>query len=172
MARAPGRPAWNHKALISPGVGRGRYPPPPPAETPWGPRGQAEARPMLPARSAQAPGPQQKQSHYFQTAKLIQNSKYFEGGGRMEVSGMAGDGRSSGRAASGRASVFLYGNSWARRGEWGQKMCENFRIGAVGPKKGCRIFDGEKGAPGQKCPKGLVCRTRMGRIGKPKILKA
>ena len=49
----------------------GKIPPPPPAETPWGPRGQAEARPMLPAHSAQAPGPQQKQSPFFQTAKRI-----------------------------------------------------------------------------------------------------
>ena len=33
MARGLGRPAWNHKALVSPEVGRGRDAPPPPAET-------------------------------------------------------------------------------------------------------------------------------------------
>ena len=59
MARGPGRPAWNHKALISSRVGR-ENPPASSAETRWVPSGQAETQPMLPARSAQAPGPQQR----------------------------------------------------------------------------------------------------------------
>jgi len=66
MARGPGRLAWNHKALISSRVGRGKRPPPPPAETRGVHRGQAETQPMLPARSAQAPGPQQRwENHFF-----------------------------------------------------------------------------------------------------------
>ncbi|OGP98055.1 MAG: hypothetical protein A2Z51_11115 [Deltaproteobacteria bacterium RBG_19FT_COMBO_52_11] len=60
MARGPGRTAWNHEALISSQAERGKRPPPPPAETRGVLRGQAETRPMLPARSAQTPGPQQR----------------------------------------------------------------------------------------------------------------
>jgi len=65
MTRGPGRTAWNHKALISSRVGRGERPPPPPAETRGVLRGQVETRPMLPARSAQAPEPQQRRSNHF-----------------------------------------------------------------------------------------------------------
>jgi len=38
----------------------GQEPPPPPKETIFCPRGQAETQPMLPARSALTPGPQQR----------------------------------------------------------------------------------------------------------------
>jgi len=65
MARGPGRPAWNHKALISSQMGRGKRPPPHPAETRGVLRGRAETQPMLPAHSVQAPGPQQRRSNRF-----------------------------------------------------------------------------------------------------------
>jgi|GEM_PF-2774159 len=65
MVRGPGWPAWNHKALISSLVGLEKRPPPPPAETSGVLRGQAETQPMLPARSTQTPGPQQRQSNHF-----------------------------------------------------------------------------------------------------------
>ena len=54
-------------------MGRGRDPPPPPAETRFDLRGRGTAQPMLPARSAPAPGPQQRRSrHFFQNAKRTQ----------------------------------------------------------------------------------------------------
>ena len=64
MARGSGRTAWNHKALVSSQVGRGRPPPHPSTETRGVLRGQLETRPMLPARSAQTPGPQQRRSNH------------------------------------------------------------------------------------------------------------
>jgi hypothetical protein len=59
MARGVGRTAWNHKALLSPKPGRRRDAPPPPPETHWGFHGKGETQPMLPARSALPPGPDQ-----------------------------------------------------------------------------------------------------------------
>ena len=59
---------WNHKALISPWRGRGKYPPPPPAETSFDPPRQGETQPMLPARSGLTPGPKQRRcGHFFKT---------------------------------------------------------------------------------------------------------
>jgi len=43
----------------------GQEPPPPPEEKIFCPRGQAEPQPMLPARSALTPGPQQRLLYYF-----------------------------------------------------------------------------------------------------------
>ena len=51
-----------YRALISPQVGRENRPLPPGAETHAGPRGETETQPMLPGRSAQLPGSQQKWS--------------------------------------------------------------------------------------------------------------
>ena len=68
MARGPGWPAWNHKALISSWRGRGRDPPPSPAELSLALCGQGATQPMLPARSALAPGPKPRRSqHFFKT---------------------------------------------------------------------------------------------------------
>ena len=79
MAREPGRPAWNHKALISSWVGRGKRPPPPPADTSRVLRGQAETRPMLlRLRRTLRPGPRASTKvvkPLFQTAKLVRKVK-------------------------------------------------------------------------------------------------
>src|SRR3972149_1039166 len=72
--RGPDRPAWNHKALISPGIGRGRYLPPPPKETIFCPCGQEETRPMLPARSALAPGPNRGDRPIFLKNRYLRES--------------------------------------------------------------------------------------------------
>jgi hypothetical protein len=72
MARGPGQPAWNHEALISPKVGRGSDPPPPPAETSRDHRGQPETQPMLPARAALPPGPTSAITPFFQITKQTQ----------------------------------------------------------------------------------------------------
>jgi len=43
----------------------GQEPPPPPEEKIFCPRGRAETQPMLPARSALTPGPQQRLLYHF-----------------------------------------------------------------------------------------------------------
>ena len=58
----------------------------------------------------------------------------------MGVSGMAGDGLSGGRAASGRASVSLYGNSWGSQRGMGLKNVRKFQNWGGGPKKGMQDF--------------------------------
>ena len=64
-ARGPDRNAWNHKALTSSWMGRGKYPPPPLEGTSLDLHGQGATQPMLPARSVPAPGPPPRRSRHF-----------------------------------------------------------------------------------------------------------
>jgi len=75
MARGPGRPAWNHKALVSSQVGRGKRPP---ASSDGITRGSSWPS-GNPADASGAFHPDPRASTkavkpLFQTAKMIQNN--------------------------------------------------------------------------------------------------